>query len=73
MSFPLPANDNITIISMREVMRLTSFSRTHIDRLRVRGAFPVPVELGEKRIGFVRAEVVAWIQTRIDARAEVAA
>ncbi len=61
-------NDNQLIISLNDVAKLTSLSRTAINRLRAAGAFPVAVPLGERRVGFVRAEVEGWIKTRIHAR-----
>ncbi|WP_336620601.1 helix-turn-helix transcriptional regulator [Shinella sp. 838] len=64
----LPANDNHVLISMRDTCALTSLSRTSIHRLRSEGRFPCPVELGEKRIAFSRAEVLAWISARLAAR-----
>lgn len=36
------------------------------------GQFPRPVQLGERRIAYVRAEVEAWIDARIAARRIVA-
>ncbi|MEO8757333.1 MAG: AlpA family phage regulatory protein [Devosia sp.] len=62
-------NDNQIIISLNEAASLTSLSRTAINRHRAAGQFPVAVQLGERRVGFVRAEVLAWIETRIAARA----
>ena len=56
------------IISVKDVCRLTSLSRAFISKVRSNGNFPAPVYLGEKRIGFVRAEVEAWIDARIAAR-----
>ncbi|MDG4671640.1 AlpA family phage regulatory protein [Shinella sp. 838] len=53
---------------MRDTCALTSLSRTSIHRLRSEGRFPCPVELGEKRIAFSRAEVLAWISARLAAR-----
>lgn len=64
------ANDNIpALISMNDVCKLTSMSRTMVNRYRAEGRFPVHVELGEVRVAFVRSEVVAWIQAKIEARA----
>jgi prophage regulatory protein len=65
-----PANDNNhhTIISIRAVCDMTSLSRTAISKFRAAGKFPAEVALGERRIGFVRAEVMAWIEERINAR-----
>ncbi|MER9820023.1 AlpA family phage regulatory protein [Mesorhizobium sp. M0129] len=33
------------------------------------GEFPKPVQLGERRVAYVRAEVEAWIDSRIASRA----
>ncbi len=65
-----PANDNTpTLISLNEACRLTSMSRTMINKYRSQGRFPVAVDLGDRRVAFVRSEVTAWIQTKISARA----
>ncbi|OHV84174.1 AlpA family transcriptional regulator [Rhizobium sp. LCM 4573] len=64
------ANDNYpSLISLNEACRLTSMSRTMLNRYRAEGRFPVSVELGERRVAFVRSEVLAWIRAKIDARA----
>ncbi len=39
-----------------------------VNALRADGVFPVAVELGQRRIGFVRKEIEAWIDARIAAR-----
>ncbi|MEF2549983.1 AlpA family phage regulatory protein [Aurantimonas sp. A2-1-M11] len=54
------------LISLNDVCSLTSLSRTAINKFRVSGDFPVDVRLGEKRIAFVRTDVYAWLQQRID-------
>lgn len=64
-----PANDNISFVSFNEAVKITSLSRTMINRLRAAGSFPVPVALGERRIGFVRHEIQQWIADRVAARA----
>jgi prophage regulatory protein len=53
------------LMSINEAAKVTSLSRTSIFKLRERGDFPRAVTLGEKRVAFVRAEVAAWIQSRI--------
>lgn len=64
-----PANDNTPrLISIKDAVALTSLSRTMICRLRDQGRFPLAVPLGEKRVAFVRAEVVEWIEQRIAGR-----
>jgi prophage regulatory protein len=56
------------LISIKEAARLTSLSRTSINEKRSAGKFPQPVPLGDKRIAFVRSEVIAWIEARIAER-----
>lgn len=56
------------LVSLNEVCRMTSLSRTYINTLRDQGRFPRKVQLGEKRIGFVRSEIQDWIEARIAAR-----
>lgn len=56
------------LIPMKEVCALTSLSRTMVNRLRSQGRFPDAVELGDRRVAFVRSEVLAWIDERIAER-----
>lgn len=62
-------NDNVRLVSLKDTAKLTSLSRTMINRYRDRGLFPAAVQLGERRIAFVRSEVETWISDRIAARA----
>lgn len=64
-----PANDNYALISLNDACRLTSMSRTMLNRYRAEGRFPAAVDLGDRRIAFVRSEVAAWIRAKIAARA----
>ncbi|MBN9055918.1 MAG: transcriptional regulator [Shinella sp. 65-6] len=64
------ANQNLPrLITMGEVCEITSLSRAMVNKLRAAGNFPVAVPLTEGRIVFVRAEVEAWLDLRIAARA----
>jgi prophage regulatory protein len=65
----IAANDNRILVSVNDACEMTSLSRTAIGKFRAAGDFPQEVLLGERRIGFVRAEVLAWIDARIQARA----
>lgn len=70
------ANDNTpapTLISINEICSTLTLSRTAVNILRAAGDFPAPVELGERRIAFVRSEFTEWLQRRIDARPAKAA
>lgn len=67
--FSSPSNDNLPpIISIKTAAAMTSLSRPAINSLRAAGQFPAAVQLGERRIGFVRAEVIDWINGRIAER-----
>lgn len=65
-------NDVPVLISLNDACRLTSLSRTAINRWRALGKFPQAVPLGDKRVAFVRTEIEGWIRDRINDR-EVAA
>ncbi|SES05917.1 AlpA family phage regulatory protein [Rhizobium sp. NFR03] len=68
------ANDNApALISLNAAAAMTSMSRTMLNRYRAEGRFPVHVDLGDRRIAFVRAEVEAWIRRKIDARSSAQA
>jgi prophage regulatory protein len=60
--------DSPTLISLNDAAALTSLSRTMLNRYRAAGSFPEAVPMGDRRIAFVRGEVLAWIQDRIDRR-----
>lgn len=53
------------LISLNDAAKLTSMSRSMLNRYRSEGRFPVAVELGDRRVAFVRAEVLEWIQNKI--------
>ncbi len=56
------------LLHLKEVLRLTSLSRTSIYRLMDLGTFPASVSLGS-RVAWIEAEVSEWIDARIAARA----
>lgn len=68
------ANDNGPILmSPKEAAQQTSLSRQLLALMARAGEFPLPVQLGERRTAYVRAEVVDWMAKRIAARAGSAA
>lgn len=63
-------NDNLPrLMSPKEAAAATSLSRPLLTLMAAEGQFPKPVRLGERRIAFVRSEVMDWIDERIAARA----
>lgn len=69
------ANDNHqpVLMSPKDAARETSLSRQLLTLMSREGQFPLPVQLGERRQAYVRAEVAEWVQSRIAARAGRAA
>lgn len=65
-------SDTPVLISLNDACRMTSLSRTAINRWRDLGKFPKAVPLGDKRVAFVRAEVEQWVRDRIAQRSEAA-
>lgn len=64
------ANDNCPpLMSPKEAAAAVSLSRPLLTMMAAEGHFPKPVRLTERRIAFVRAEVQAWINEKIAARA----
>lgn len=63
-----PANDNIMLVSLNDAARMTSLSRSMLNRYRAEGRFPAAVSLGERRVAFVASEVRQWIHERVAAR-----
>lgn len=64
-------NISPALISISEVVKRTSLSRTAINVHRSKGTFPKHVILSEKRIAFVSSEIDAWIEERITARGAI--
>lgn len=66
-------NDNKPrLMAPKDAAAATSLSRTLIALMAAEGQFPQPVQLGDRRIAYVRSEVEAWIDARIAARRVVA-
>ncbi len=56
------------IIRLREVMATTGLARSTVYKYISEGAFPKPVSLGERCVGWVEEEVHDWILARIEER-----
>ena len=49
------------ILSLKEVCKITTLSRTQIYRLEAAGNFPRRVLLGPGRVGWSNREILGWI------------
>lgn len=56
------------IMRSHEVYETIPYSMNHIRRLEEAGLFPKRVQIGANRVGWVRAEVEAWIDARMGGR-----
>lgn len=59
------------LLSKRQLKELVLYSSQHVARLEKVGKFPRRVRLGNgprSRVGWLEAEVLEWLQKRIDAR-----
>jgi predicted DNA-binding transcriptional regulator AlpA len=63
------AEVEVEVVSPQQARELTSLSPRQLPRLEAEGRFPQHVRLTARRIGYVRAEVLAWTRARADARA----
>lgn len=56
------------IIRLKEVIDLTGLARSTIYKYIGEGAFPKPVSLGDRCVGWVNSEIHEWILARIEER-----
>ncbi|WP_375573265.1 AlpA family phage regulatory protein [Seohaeicola saemankumensis] len=47
-----------------EIERLTGLSRSTIYAMMAAGAFPRPVKLGKRAVGWRRADIALWLDSR---------
>lgn len=52
------------ILTVAEVCRITTFSRVHLHRLVRSGDFPAPVQVGARKVGWLRSTVQEWLASR---------
>lgn len=56
------------ILSKRQLKELVLYSPQHIARLEKAGTFPLRVNLGPNRVGWVESEVLDWLNERLQRR-----
>jgi len=57
--------DSIAILRRKPVQVRTGLSRSTIYQKVKDGDFPAPVALGARAVGWIEAEVVAWLASRV--------
>lgn len=55
-----------TILRRKQVEARTGLARSTIYQHVRAGTFPAPISLGAKSVGWIEAEINAWLEARID-------
>jgi prophage regulatory protein len=58
------------ILVQREVLALTRLAHDTLSRLEARNMFPRRIKIGAKKVGWIEAEVAAWLADRMAERFE---
>jgi prophage regulatory protein len=64
----LPTPSAIKILRLREVCRVTGLCRAMIYRLQADQHFPRSVKITNHAVGWIEAEVQAWLASRVASR-----
>jgi prophage regulatory protein len=56
------------LVRSNELGDIIPYSQNHVRRLEAAGKFPKRVQIGDNRVGWVRAEVEQWLNDRMGAR-----
>ncbi len=56
------------VLRQRKVVEKVGYSRMHIARLEKAGLFPKRIHLGPNSVGWVEAEIDAWIEAKVAER-----
>ena len=56
------------ILSKKQVKDLVLYSPQHVARMEKAGTFPKRIRLGPNRVGWVEAEILDWLQHRLNNR-----
>ena len=54
------------MLSKRQLKELVLYSPQHIARMEKAGQFPKRVHLGPNRVGWVEAEVLDWLRSKLE-------
>jgi prophage regulatory protein len=63
-------NTEYQIIKLPSVINISGLSRTSIYNRIEEGTFPKQISLGERSVGWIKSEILEWIDSRIKERDE---
>jgi len=55
-----------TIIRIAQVRQITGLPRSSIYLRISEGTFPKQIRLSERSVGWVKSEIIGWVQSKID-------
>jgi prophage regulatory protein len=61
-------NGQYAILRRREVEKMTGMSRSTIYLHMSLGEFPKPIKLGSRSVGWIKSEVLSWLERKIQER-----
>ncbi|TOI62171.1 helix-turn-helix transcriptional regulator [Vibrio parahaemolyticus] len=61
-------NEQIRLITLREVIALTSLSRASIYNYISKNMFPRQISVGERSVRWIESEVKEWIRQKVECR-----
>ncbi|ELA7921201.1 AlpA family transcriptional regulator [Vibrio alginolyticus] len=61
-------NEQIRLITLREVIALTSLSRASIYNYISKNMFPRQISVGERSVRWIESEVQEWIRQKVECR-----
>ena len=62
--------DHLTFLRLPQVLALVPYSRSHLWRIERQGLFPKRVRLGANRVGWVEAEILDWLSSKLAERGD---
>ncbi|MOA44961.1 Prophage CP4-57 regulatory protein (AlpA) [compost metagenome] len=57
------------VLRLKQVMAMTGLARSTLYKYITTEGFPAQVKLGPRAVGWLEAEVLVWLQSRIEERA----
>lgn len=60
-----PRRRDLTLIDIKEVSKMTSFSRAYIYKMLKDGCFPAQYSFGTRTVRWLKSDVEAWIEGKL--------
>lgn len=60
----------MTVLKLPQVLERTAVSKSGLYRMMSAGAFPRPIKLGERAVGWRSTDIDAWLASREETGAE---